>query len=161
MIQTLLFTTKPQSTGDFDRFWSAYPRKVGKPRAQFLFKRIAEKEPETVETILKAVELYKADIKKRKVEDIYVLHPATFLNQRRWEDDTIPKDDPRQKIAISEWNSLVSYVSKFGRYGPTPLPISEQGIKALREIGGFSKVCDSTKQGLEKLKNQFIEEYIK
>lgn len=161
MIQTLLFTTRPQTTGEFEKFWKAYPRKVGRPRAQLLFKRLCEKEPESIQKIMEAIEFYKADIKKRNIEDIYVLHPATFLNQRRWEDDTCPKDDPLQKIALSEWAALVSYVSKFGRYGPSPLPLSEQGIKALREIGGFSKVCNSTNQGVEKLKSLFVEEYIK
>lgn len=66
----------------FARFWSVWPNKVGKPAAEKAFKRVAGE----VEDILAGVERYVAT----KPPDRPWLNPATFLNQRRWEDQPAP-----------------------------------------------------------------------
>lgn len=66
----------------FARFWSVWPHKVGKPAAERAFRRVAGE----VEDILAGVERYVAT----KPPDRPWLNPATFLNQRRWEDQPAP-----------------------------------------------------------------------
>lgn len=73
---------------DFARFYKAYPRKVSKQNALKAWKAL-KVDTETVEVIL-------ADVQRRcetewKGQAIqYIPHPATYLNQRRWEDETAP-----------------------------------------------------------------------
>lgn len=66
----------------FSRFWAIWPHKVGKPDAARSFLRVAGE----VEQILAGVERYARD----KPPDRSWLNPATFLNQRRWEDQPAP-----------------------------------------------------------------------
>ena len=62
----------------FDRFWNAWPNRVGKPAAERSFAKVADE----LDAILAGVAAYVRD----KPADRPWLNPATFLNQRRWED---------------------------------------------------------------------------
>ena len=66
------------SENDFDLFWTIWPNKVGKPAAQKAFARVAGE----LDAISSGVQRYIRD----KPADRSWLNPATFLNQRRWED---------------------------------------------------------------------------
>lgn len=86
----------PSSSGDdgaapkpFDRFWSAYPRKVGKMAAQKAWAKI-KPDTELVDTILVAIaaQLEGADWKREAGE--FIPHPATWLNGGRWLDEVRP-----------------------------------------------------------------------
>lgn len=72
---------KPPS-GAFERFWSAYPKKVGKQAALSAYKKV--KVP--VETLISAVEAQKTSAQWTKDNGQYIPNPATWLNQGRWED---------------------------------------------------------------------------
>lgn len=75
-------TTRACARG-FDRFWAAYPRKVGKGAAERSFERIR---PDTalLDGMLRAIETQRqSDTWLRG----YIPNPATWLNQRRWEDE--------------------------------------------------------------------------
>ena len=67
--------------GEFHEFWSAYPRKVGKPAARLSWGKATAKA--SAEVILAALATYpfNGDIQ-------FIPHPATWLNQERWTDDT-------------------------------------------------------------------------
>ena len=66
----------------FERFWLAWPNKVGKPMAAKAFTKSAGE----IDAIVAGVERYIRD----KPPDRPWLNPATFLNQRRWEDAPAP-----------------------------------------------------------------------
>lgn len=67
----------------FDRFWAAYPRKVGKGAAERSFERIRP-DAALLDGMLRAVETQRqSDTWLRG----YIPNPATWLNQRRWEDE--------------------------------------------------------------------------
>jgi hypothetical protein len=66
----------------FDRFWSVWPNKVGKPVAERAFAKVANE----VDAIISGVERYVRD----RPPDRDWLNPSTFLNQRRWEDQPAP-----------------------------------------------------------------------
>lgn len=76
---------KPQKRvwGDFDAFWSAYPKKVGKQAALKAF----QKANATLETMLTAIERQKSSAQWKKDNGQYIPNPATWLNQGRWEDE--------------------------------------------------------------------------
>lgn len=83
---------EPTSNPLFDRFWAAYPRKVGKPKAQTAFARLRTTERE-VDRMLAAIACQsKAYGWDRKENWKYIPHPATWLNQRRWEDEIVGTD---------------------------------------------------------------------
>jgi hypothetical protein len=67
----------------FDQFWAAYPRKVAKPRARKAWNAIKADEALTAQ-IIEAVARCRQSTQWATVE--FIAHPATWLNQRRWED---------------------------------------------------------------------------
>lgn len=80
---------KSPSKGDaFERFWSVYPRKVGKQSAKRAFERV--KVP--LETLVTAVERQKCSDQWTRDNGQYIPHPTTWLNQGRW-DDELPKNE--------------------------------------------------------------------
>ena len=85
------------SESRFDIFWKAYPRKVGKPAAQKAWKGIKGIESHSGE-VLAGVSRWIAHWTDKQ----FIPYPATFLNQRRWEDE-IPKkgDDNASRIAAT------------------------------------------------------------
>lgn len=82
----------------FERFWKMYPRKVGKGKAEAAWKKI--KRPyETLNKILVALSWQKATEQWTDQNGRYIPHPATYLNQRRWEDEPIePADTGRTAL---------------------------------------------------------------
>ena len=70
---------------DFDAFWSAYPRKVGKGAARKSFVKAMGKGV-TLQTLLEAIEQQKRCKQWNKDGAEYIPHPSTWLNQERWED---------------------------------------------------------------------------
>ena len=69
----------------FDAFWSAYPKKVAKPAAQRAFKALALKNGD-LERVLAAVRAQAESEDWTKESGRFIPHPATWLNQRRFED---------------------------------------------------------------------------
>lgn len=79
-------TPADKPPGDFEKFWSAYPKKVGKKSARKAFDRA--KMP--VETLLTAIERQKCSAQWSKDNGQYIPRPDTWLNQGRWEDELAP-----------------------------------------------------------------------
>lgn len=73
----------PEPPG-FDEFWTGYPRKVGKPSALKAWKRI----PPTQHLPLTAgLSRWKRYWQASRTAAEHIPHPATWLNDRRWEDE--------------------------------------------------------------------------
>lgn len=73
----------------FDAFWTAYPRKVGKPNARRAFDSAMARAP--AETITAGAERYRDDPNRDRA---YTAHPTTWLNRDGWDDEALP-DRPR------------------------------------------------------------------
>lgn len=72
----------------FEDFWKAYPRKVDKKRAKAAWGRIA-----------KGVRLQIIEHVQNRPwpkDKSFVMHPTTFLNNERWEDDTAATDQTQE-----------------------------------------------------------------
>lgn len=67
----------------FAEFWKAYPRKVGRPKALEAWKKADLPEPSV---LLSAVAGQARNPDWHKENGRFIPHPATWLNQRRWED---------------------------------------------------------------------------
>jgi hypothetical protein len=65
-------------------FWRAYPRRVGKRAALRAWCKL--KEPEK-EAVLNAVPEHVKHWNSEGIEMQFIPHPATWLNQGRWEDE--------------------------------------------------------------------------
>lgn len=70
---------------DFVKFWTAYPRKVGKGAARRAFGRALGLT--TVETMLAALAWQRTQPAWLKDGGDFIPHPATWLNQERWDDE--------------------------------------------------------------------------
>ncbi len=78
-------------TDGFASFWSAYPKKTAKPAALKAFK--AQKISGELPDILRDIEFRVSGDDWRKEGGKYVPNPATYLNQRRWEDGEKPSNN--------------------------------------------------------------------
>ena len=73
----------------FDRFWTAYPRKEGKPKAKAAFDKLKPDEG-LLQRMLDSIERWKHTDQWQEDGGRYIPHPSTWLNQRRWEDEPMP-----------------------------------------------------------------------
>lgn len=81
----------------FDEFWTAYPRKVGKPSAERAYrKHVGHARHAQVMAGLDAWARYWA----ARNEPEFVPHPSTWLNQHRWEDSPPPLPAGRRAGAV-------------------------------------------------------------
>lgn len=68
----------------FNEFWVLYPRKISKRLAEKSWSKMTPQEQsDALEAITNHLEYWK--IKNTETE--YIPHPATWLNQGRWEDE--------------------------------------------------------------------------
>jgi hypothetical protein len=74
--------------GGFERFWKAYPKRVGKIEAIKAWSKI-ESVQEKIEIILAAVETQKNSSAWTKESGAFIPHPSTWLNQGRWMDEPV------------------------------------------------------------------------
>jgi len=84
---------KDQTHPLFQQFWDLYPRKVAKPQAEKSFKKINPDETQ-LNVILSSLEKHKKSQQWTKDSGEYIPHPATWLNQRRWEDEISSQERP-------------------------------------------------------------------
>lgn len=74
-------STDKEETNEFERFWAAYPRKVGKFAAEKAFRKARKDTP--LSAIMAGLVAYR--VEKPAYADW--CHPATFLRQGRWLDE--------------------------------------------------------------------------
>jgi len=72
----------------FHVFWDKYPKKQDKRRAYDVFRRLSVT-PDLLEKMLRALDIQKKSEQWRKAKGQYIPHASTWLNGRRWEDETI------------------------------------------------------------------------
>lgn len=88
----------------FDTFWSAYPRKTSKKTAMRSWARINPNEQLRAK-IMAAVAEHSKSEQWQKDEGRFIPHPATWLNQERWEDELKPG---KPKVGGGKFESVKS-----------------------------------------------------
>lgn len=76
-----------EERSDFDLFWAAYPKKVGRSDAMRAFAKVRGVD---VQTMIAAVEAQKKSRQWQKEDGQYIPNPSTWLNQGRWQDEVMP-----------------------------------------------------------------------
>lgn len=76
----------------FDEFWSIYPRHVAKGGARKAWTTALRKA--AAEQLITGARRYAERVKAERTPERYVAHPATWLNQERWTDETSPARTP-------------------------------------------------------------------
>lgn len=71
---------------DFESFWEAYPRKVGKAKAEAAFQKLSV----PVEVLISAIAKQKKSAQWTKDGGQFIPHPTTWLNRQGWEDELAP-----------------------------------------------------------------------
>lgn len=80
----------------FTEFWNAYPQKVGKGAAEKVWQKL---KPETA-TILAALAWQTKQDAWTKDGGQFIPHPATYLSQKRWEDEKPATATAQQRISL-------------------------------------------------------------
>lgn len=86
------------NSGLFDRFWKIYPVKNGKATALKSFNKLAP-DPKLFDQIMAAVESQQSE--KTRLREMKQFcpawpHPSTWLNNKRWEDETGDQTEDNQ-----------------------------------------------------------------
>lgn len=76
----------------FTEFWNAYPRKVAKQNALKAWGKTGADDSQSLITTILADVKRRVDGEWKGKEVQYIPHPATYLNQRRWEDESSATD---------------------------------------------------------------------
>ena len=97
--------------GDFDSFWTFYPRKAGKEAARKAWAKLRPDE-HIMQLILDNVRERVEKGEWRKDNQSYILHASTYLNQKRWEDEVLDQQtqtrtDPESIKGVSVMDKLV------------------------------------------------------
>lgn len=85
----------------FRAFWSEYPKKTGKGAAEKAFQKIKPSE-DLLQSMLKAIENQKQSDQWRRDNGQFIPLPATWLNQKRWEDETEINTQPKN-VDVNDW----------------------------------------------------------
>lgn len=87
-------------SSDFDKLWSLYPKKKGKSAVSK--KAMKELQKAGFETVKKAIESYKEEIRKNHTDEQYILNGSTFFNGR-WKDyisEVSEEDEPYANVGL-------------------------------------------------------------
>ena len=76
-----------QKQDAFETFWDAYPRKVAKDKSRTAFGKVPKSE---IPALMAALEKHKRSDQWTKDGGQFIPHPATWLNQKRWQGDAPP-----------------------------------------------------------------------
>ncbi|TXN81953.1 helix-turn-helix domain-containing protein [Methylobacterium sp. WL8] len=78
----------PSSPSDFDRFWQAYPRKVGKDAAKVAFAKVVKIRKATAAELIEGAGRLAAE--KAGEDPKFTKYPAGWLNAGHWADEPAP-----------------------------------------------------------------------
>ena len=82
--------------GLFEQFWAAYPRKQNKERARRAWKKL-NPDVALCQTMSAALERDKRSEQWRRDGGEFIPHPSTWLNNRRWEDESVDVQSPQER----------------------------------------------------------------
>ena len=106
----------------FSIFWASYPKKVGKGAAEKSWKKIKPTK-DLLEKMLNAIEIAKQSMQWNKDNGQYIPNPATWLNQKRWEDEIIIDNKYSNK-------------SKNSNNIPSAMTTAQKALDLLEQMGG-------------------------
>jgi hypothetical protein len=111
---------------EFDKFWSAYPKKIAKEPARKAWHKL-NPSPELITEILTAIEKQQCSDQWTKDRGKFIPHPATWLHQKRWADEVTPNPtilkgnshDSKSSIGNRQFREANRQQGKYANYGAT------------------------------------------
>lgn len=100
---------------EFNRFWSAYPKKKNKGQARSSFSRALKKT--SVETMISAVEKQKQSKDWKKDNGQFIPYPSTWLNAEAWENDMTATASTQKHDGKSKSDNLKKVYERLNRKG--------------------------------------------
>lgn len=91
------------SPGDFEAFWAICPRKVGKGAARKAYAKAVK--AENPATLFSAMQRHAEEVRGK--DEQYIPHPATWINQERWNDEPAQTNSGADfaKRAAEQWRA--------------------------------------------------------
>lgn len=111
-------TPKPKTPPDesFERFWRAYPNRKAKGAAAKSWEKI-NPDAELFAAIMSAIEWQSKSEDWTKEGGRFIPHPATWLNQKRWEDEQTTKP-PMTKAEIAAFATKMNEEARREAHNP-------------------------------------------
>lgn len=75
----------PSSQSAFDHWYAHYPRKVARGAAEKAFAKALKQA--SLEQLIAGAQRYAAAMASQGTAKVYIAHPASWLNQKRWLDE--------------------------------------------------------------------------
>lgn len=119
------------STDGFDEFWAIYPRKTAKTVAIKAWKKV-KVDAALLGIILEAVKRQKDT---KQWQDGFIPHPATWLNQKRWEDEVGHDQGQRSGGSVGHPGRVRAPAGKYDNVGTTAQPFTPAAVPAPGENG--------------------------
>ncbi|MBU9656088.1 hypothetical protein [Burkholderia cenocepacia] len=113
---------KTEKDDAFSIFWKTYPRKDSKVPAQKAFAKLAPS-AELLEQILDALDRFKRCDQWTREDGKFIPFASTWLNQRRWEDESTPSMRPQpqfQRVSAEERRRAISKANGDAWLAETP-----------------------------------------
>lgn len=103
----------------FSEFWMLYPKKHAKKYAEKCFNKLSTEEKEAAILGLKKYLKY---WEMKSTDSEYIMHPSTFINQARWEDELDFEVKKPKVIEQAWWSSNESMLAEGLKYNTRPKP---------------------------------------
>ena len=137
-------------TCEFEAFWSAYPRRIAKKEANKAFMK-AMREGAEIDHILTAVEAYKKWLSCTDKWRPEPAHPATWLNQGRYDDEL---EDMKPQVITVSFKLSSDVISKLKLVGFQDHTI-KRWFDDCQFIENGKTIAFPTKFMLDYVKNQY------
>ena len=92
-----LYNTQDIQNSLFEDFWKNCPRKIAKKKTKSIYNNLIKKKEVTQNILITAMERYSESVKNTEIP--FIVHPATWLNQGRWEDKIEVKEKNKNWLA--------------------------------------------------------------
>lgn len=83
------YSLERADTPQFEQFWKAYPRKIGKASARRVWMKVGQGNGFLARTLVALAAQVQSE-QWRREGGRFIPHPATWLNQGRWDDEVAP-----------------------------------------------------------------------
>lgn len=118
----------------FNEFWALYPRRIAKAAARKSWARLT---PEQQLAAARAVQNHAQYWLTKETELEFIPHPATWLNQERWEDELViePKKQKIDKTWMMTNEGIESKAKELGLLGTGYDTYQSLKTKCLNKLG--------------------------
>lgn len=82
-------------TNEFEQFWRAYPKRIGKKKAYSAWKKATDR-PEMAQ-VIRRIEESKRTEQWMKENGQFIPHPSTWINEGRWDDEPMLSNGKTQR----------------------------------------------------------------